>query len=152
VIRQEGPRGPITGQGRTPTMGGPAGRTGWGDSGSLVRPTITLPAVGGRVSPWPSMGQSGGFDRLAPALTRRTNTGRAPRHKCWLQALAAALLLLVAGLERRIPQCGLCPFASPCRSALLLILAATACFVFFLGLPKRPNCHPTYNRRPDVCR
>ena len=94
VIREEGPQAHHSKAG-TPTMGGllvvPAGVV----VGALVTPgdprllavaavTLAYMAIGA-VDDWRS-------------LTRRTNTGLTPRGKLLLQALAAALFLLWAGL------------------------------------------------------
>jgi len=100
VIRQEGPQAHLSKAG-TPTMGG-----------LLVVPVGVL--IGGLISP--SDGRLlavaaitlaymaiGGLDDWR-SLTRRTNTGLSPRGKLLLQALAAALFLLLAAACSWIPD------------------------------------------------
>ena len=99
VIRQEGPQSHQSKSG-TPTMGGlllvPCGVV----MGSLVSPsdprllpiglvTLAFMVIGG-VDDWRS-------------LTKRHNTGLTPKSKLLLQALAAGLFLLWAGLHGAIP-------------------------------------------------
>ncbi len=94
VIREEGPQAHHSKAG-TPTMGGllvvPAGVVVGalltpGDPRLLAVAAVTLAYMAiGAVDDWRS-------------LTRRTNTGLTPRGKLLLQALAAALFLLWAGL------------------------------------------------------
>ena len=100
VIRQEGPQSHQSKSG-TPTMGGlllvPCGVV----VGSLVSPsdprllpiglvTLAFMVIGG-VDDWRS-------------LTKRHNTGLTPKGKLLLQALAAGLFLLWAGLQGAIPN------------------------------------------------
>ncbi len=117
VIRQEGPQAHHSKAG-TPTMGGllvvPVGVI----VGSLVAPSDPrLPAVAAITLAFMAIG---GFDDWR-SLTRRTNTGLSPRGKLLLQALAAALFLLVAAWNDWISRSVGLPFGLALSLGLLIL-------------------------------